>query len=185
MFLKILILIIIFFNFFLNLQADEKQLIIDNLLNTNNFTFNFKQTTSEKVETGYCYFVFDNKLKCKYNDKLQKEIIVNNKTLVVLQKRYNKIYFYPVEKSIFLNILNKNNFINLIQKSNLTVNDKIELVYLDKTGKKIKIFFEIETYELIGWLIEDQLQNKIYFSLKIEKTNTEIDNSNFKIPSPN
>ena len=185
MLLKILIIIIFFFSFTLNIQADEKQLIIDKLIQTKNFTFNFEQITNKGVEAGYCLFVFDNKLKCKYEGKLQKEIIVNNKTLVVLKKKYNKIYFYPISKSLFSNILNKNNLIKVIQESVLTVNNNIELVYLDKKNKKIKIFFGINNYELMGWLIEDKLQNEIFFSLKIDSTNTEIDVKNFKIPTVN
>ena len=185
MLLKILIIIIFFFSFTLNIQADEKQLIIDKLIQTKNFTFNFEQITNKGVEAGYCLFVFDNKLKCKYEGKLQKEIIVNNKTLVVLKKKYNKIYFYPISKSLFSNILNKNNLIKVIQESVLTVNNNIELVYLDKKNKKIKIFFGIKNYELMGWLIEDKLQNEIFFSLKIDNINTEIDAKNFKIPTAN
>ena len=182
---KTLVVLIIFFNFFSNINADEKQSIINNLIKTNNMTFSFKQITREKVETGYCVLVFDNKLRCSYEDKLQKEIIINDKTLVVMQKRYNKKFFYPISKSMFLNILNKNNLINLIHKSNLIVNDNIELIYLDENGKKMKIFFQGKNYELIGWWVEDKFQNEIFFSLKIDKINTKIADKNFKIPSVN
>ena len=75
--------------------------------------------------------------------------------------------------------------INLIQKSKLQINDRIELVYLDKNKKKITVFFEKEEYELIGWLLEDQLQNEILFSLKIMKINSEINDKIFKIPRIN
>ena len=125
MFLKVLITFVFFFNFVQNTQASEKQSIIDRFLEINNFSFNFEQITKEKIETGSCLLEFDNKLKCSYNDKLQKEIIINNKTLVVLQKRYNKIYYYPVSKSPFINILSKKKLINLIQKSNLILKDNI------------------------------------------------------------
>jgi outer membrane lipoprotein-sorting protein len=55
-------------------------------------------------------------------------------------------------------------------------------MYLDK-NKKITIFFEKNSYELIGWLIEDEFQNEIFFSIKIKKTNTQIEEKEFKIPS--
>jgi outer membrane lipoprotein-sorting protein len=181
--LKFLIGFVIFFNFFLSVQANEKKKIIDYLSQVYNFTFNFEQITNEKIETGGCMLVFDNKLKCNYKGKLQKEIIVNKKTLVILQKRYNKIYFYPISKSPFINILNKNKLLNLIKSSNLVINENIELVYFDENQKKITVFFEKEKYELIGWLVEDKFLNKIYFTLKIEKTNTQIDDENFKIPT--
>ena len=185
MFFKTLIIFIFFFNFFLSVNANERQLIINQLSMINNFTFNFEQITKEKIETGNCLLVFDNKLRCSYNDKMQKEIIINNKTLVILQNRYNKIHFYPISKSPLINILNKNKLINLIKESDLVLNEKIELIYLDKNQRKIKVFFEKKNYQLVGWLTEDQFQNKIYFSLKIEKTNSEIDLKNFKIPTLN
>ena len=97
---------IFFFSFFLNLSANEKQLIIDRLLKINNFTFNFEQITKKKRETGNCLLKFNNKLRCSYDGKRQKEIIVNNKKLAVLQKRYDKIYLYPISKSALTNILN-------------------------------------------------------------------------------
>ena len=185
MLLKILIACTIFLNFFFAVQANEKKLIINHLSDINNFSFSFKQTMGNKAETGNCLLEFNNKLKCSYNDKLQKEIIINNKTLVILQKRYDKNYFYPVSKSPFVNILNKDKLINLIQKADLILNDNIELTYFDKNQGKITVFFGKKNYDLIGWLIEDKFQNEIYFSLIIENINIEIDKNYFKVPSIN
>ena len=128
---------------------------------------------------------FDKKLKCSYDNNLQKEIIINNKTLVVLQKKYNKIYFYPISKSPFLNILSKDKLITLIQESDLILNKNIELVYLDENQKMITVFFNKKNYELIGWVIEDEFRNTINFSLKINNINNKISKNFFKIPSPN
>ena len=164
------------------MQASEKKSIIDRLSKIKNFSFNFEQITDKKIETGNCLLEFDKKLKCSYNDKSQKEIIINNKTLVVLQKKYNKTYFYPISKSPFLNILSKDKLITLIQKSDLILNENIELIYLDENQKIITVFFEKKNHELTGWLIEDEFQNEIYFSLKIKDINTEIDKNYFKIP---
>ena len=185
MFLRILITYFFFFNFFLNAYANEKEIIINRLLEIKNFSFNFKQISQNKTETGNCLLEFDRKLKCHYTDKLKKEITINNKTLVVWQKKYNKIYFYPISKSPFLNILTKNKLITLIQKSNLVVNQNIKLVYLDENEKKITVLFEKKNYELIGWLIEDEFQNEVNFSLQIENINNKISKNYFKVPSPN
>ena len=175
----------IFISFFLNLYANEKQLIINRLTEINNLTFNFQQITKEMIETGSCLLVFDNKLRCNYEDEMQKEILINNKILVVMQKRYDKIYFYPILNSPFIKILNKNNLINLIQKSNLELNDNIDLIYLEENNKKITVFFDKKSYELIGWKVNDEFQNEIYFSLKIQNTNSEYDPSLFKVPTIN
>jgi outer membrane lipoprotein-sorting protein len=183
LFLRFFLFFFLLFSYSLNLIAKEKESIINRLLEINNFTFNFEQTIQGKTETGTCFLVFDNKLKCIYADKNQKEIIINKKTLVVIKKRYDKIYFYPISKSPFLKILNKNSLINLVRESNLELNNNIDLVYFDKNGKKITVFFEKKSYDLIGWEIEDKFQNEIYFTLKIKNKNTEIDNDLFKIPS--
>ena len=182
MLIKFFIIITIFFNFFLRLHADEKQLIINKLIDTRNITFDFKQNTNKKEEKGKCVLVFDNKLNCNYRDSMQKEVLINGKTLVVKHNRYNKIYYYPISNSPFMKILNKDNLINLIQKSNYELNDNIELVYLDKNKRKITIFFNKNNYELIGWRVDDKLQNVINFSLKIQSINTEFDPTIFKIP---
>ena len=155
------------------------------LLNVDNLTFNFEQVTEGKMETGTCLLVFNNKLKCNYIDDKQKEIIINNKTLVVMQKRYGKIYFYPISKSPFVKILDKNSLISLIRESNLEINDSIDLIYVDKNEKKITVFFGKKNYDLVGWKIQDTFQNEIYFSLKIQSVNTEINDNIFKIPSLN
>ena len=172
-------------SFFLNVQSSEKQSIINHFSGINNFSFKFEQISQGKIETGDCLLEFDNKLKCSYNDKLQKKIIINDKTLVILQKRYNKIYFYPVSKSVFMNILSKNQLINLIKKADLLLNKNIELVYTDKNQKIITVFFNKNNYELIGWLIEDEFQNMINFSLKIKKINSVLKKDYFKIPTLN
>ena len=166
----------------MNLYADEKQSIINQLLEINNFTFNFKQVAQGEIETGICFLVFDNKLKCNYVDKKQKEIIINNKTLVVIQKKYNKKYFYPISKSPFVKILNKTSLIDLVKESNLELNDNIDLIYVDKNERIITIFFDKKSYQLNGWKIKDKLQNEIYFSLQIQNINTEINDNLFKIP---
>jgi len=183
LFLKIFLFIFLFFNYFLNLYADDKQSIINQLLEINNFTFNFEQITAGKIETGACLIVFDNKLKCNYINGAQKEIIINNKTLAVIQKKYNKIYLYPISKSPFLKILNKNSLISLIRESNLELNDNLDLLYFDENKNKITVFFDKKNYDLIGWKTEDKFQKEIFFLLKIQSKNTKIDNNIFKIPS--
>ena len=102
-----------------------------------------------------------------------------------MNKKYDKIYFYPISKSPFLKILNKNSLINLIRESNLELNNNIDLIYFYENEKKIKVFFDKKSYDLLGWETEDKFHNKINFSLKIQNRNAEINNDVFKIPSIN
>jgi hypothetical protein len=54
-----------------------------------------------------------------------------------------------------------------------------------KIKKKLKFFLKKKNYDLIGWKIEDEFTNEIYFSLQIQSVNTDIDRNIFKIPSIN
>ena len=185
MFNKFFILLFIFINIFLNLHADEKQLIINRLSEIENLTFDFSQLTNNKKEEGTCILVFDNKLVCDYADSIKKRIIINGKTLVIQQKRYNKNYFYPISKSIFINIFNKKNLINLIRKSDYQLGNNIRLTHVNENKGKIIIFFKKKTYDIVGWEIIDQLQNIISFSIKIQFVNSEINPKIFLIPTIN
>jgi len=48
----------------------------------------------------------------------------------------------------------------------------------------ITVFFEKKNYNLIGWLVRDEFQNEINFSLQIENINNKISKNYFKVPSP-
>ena len=182
MFSRFSLSLFIFINFFLSLNADERQSIINRLKDINNITFNFKQITNQKTETGSCLLVFDNKLRCAYEDDAQKEILINNKTMVIMQKRYNKVYFYSVSKYPFIKILNKYSLISLVQESNLELNNSINLIYIDENKKKITVIFDKKSFDLMGWKVDDQFQNEIYFSLKIQHMNSKYDPNIFKVP---
>ena len=141
--------------------------------------------TNDKKEIGTCILSFDNKLSCDYEDSVQKRILINDKTLVIQQKRYNKNYFYPVSNSVFSKIFDKNNLIEIIKNSDYQINKKIELTYVSNDKEKIVIFFEKNSYNLLGWKLVDKLQNIIYFSIKIKHVNSKINPKIFIIPSIN
>ena len=185
MFVKFFIPFFIFLNLALNLDADERQLIANRLIAINNITFDFEQMTNDKKEIGTCILSFDNKLSCDYEDSVQKRILINDKTLVIQQKRYNKNYFYPVSNSVFSKIFDKNNLIEIIKNSDYQINKKIELTYVSNDKEKIVIFFEKNSYNLLGWKLVDKLQNIIYFSIKIKHVNSEINPKIFIIPPIN
>ena len=185
MFNKLITISSLFFIFFLNIYADERQLIVNQLIGIENITFDFEQNTKNKKEMGTCILVFNNKLSCDYEDSMQKRLLINDKTLVVQQKRYDKTFFYPISNSPFVEIFNKSKLINFIKKSNYQLNDNIELTYVGKNKEQIIIFFEKDSYDLAGWKVVDQFQNIIYFSIKIKYKNSKINNKIFEIPSIN
>jgi len=183
LFKEFFIFFFIFVVFSLNVNADERELIINRLVDINNITFDFEQTTNDKKEVGTCILFFDNKLSCDYEDSYQKRILINGKTLVIQQRRYNKIYFYPISNSLFNKIFNKNSLLNLIKNSDYQLKNKIELTYISRNKEKIIIFFEKDNYDLVGWKLVDKLQNTINFSIKIKHINSEINPKIFIIPS--
>ena len=134
---KIFIIVLFFFIFSNNLSANTKSKIIENINNIESLKFNFTQLSLDSEESGLCFFKRPHFLKCSYNDKKQKNIIINKKTLVILHKRYDKSYFYPVSKSYFVEILDKKKFINLVQLGKLRLDqNEIELIfYTEKKGR--------------------------------------------------
>ena len=184
MFLKNFFIISLFISLSLNLFANEKTQIVDQLDKLNSLEFTFSQLINEKTERGSCFLKFPGKLKCNYFDDKQKEIIINNKRLAITQKRYNKTYRYPVSKSPFLNILYKDKLLNIIKSGKLEFNEEfIKLIYLNES--KIIVFFDKKTLDLRGWEIIDQYNNNINFSLNIISKNEVYKKDLFKIPEIN
>ena len=167
-----------------NLLADEKNQIVAKLNNLNSLEFTFDQLINEKKETGSCLLQFPGKLRCEYFDSKQKEIVINNKKLAIIQRRYNKTYHYPISKSPFLNILYKDKLLEIIKSGEIKLTDQlIKLIYLKEN--EISIYFDKSTLNLKGWKIIDQYNNKINFTLNIVAKNDVFKNGTFKIPEIN
>ena len=122
-------IIYIFFILASNVQASNKDKIIENLKNTKNLNFNFEQNINGKVENGNCTIKYPKKIYCKYQ-KNNKIIVSNGKSLVIKTK--TSFYRYPLNKTPLNSILDKKFLIRKI------VNLKEKM--LDKTY----INFEIE-----------------------------------------
>ena len=122
------------------LLANDKLKIIQNLNNVETLKFDFVQSSFNKKESGICFLKRPHFLKCIYKDKNQKEIIVNRKNLVIYHKRYNKTYFYPISKSYFVEILDKEKFKNLIFEGNISLNEKtFEIKYFTEKSQIINV----------------------------------------------
>lgn len=166
--------------------SDEKENIKNKLLNIHSIEFNFEQNTSNKLETGKCLLLFPKKLKCVYSDSKQKELIINKNMMAITQKRYNKTYFYPISKSLFVKILSKNELIQLINNSNLSIyKDILKLTSLDAHNQSIDLIFNKKNYDLMGWETKDKFNNKVTFLIDIISTNKAFDDRQFIIPKMN
>ena len=179
---------ILFLNIFFlqTLSANPKENIIKRLEDTNTIEFSFIQTTNEEVEKGNCILFFPKKLNCSYKNKNQKRLIINKNQMAIIQERYDKKYFYPLKETYFSKIFDKKGLIDFINSSSTEIKDnKINLINLLEKNKRLIILFDKKTFDLNGWVIKDQLNNKVSFLISIKSRNIPVDAKIFKIPSIN
>ena len=184
-FIRILLIVSLFVNFSV-LKADAKKNIIENINKTDSIKFDFIQITNDKEERGVCYLKRPHYLKCEYKDKNQKQLIVNRNNLVIYHKRYEKIYNYPLSKSYFSEILNKEKFSKMIAKGILKKKGKIFLVNcLLKEKGQIDFYVNTDDFSLYGWDLISLNNNKIAFKILNSIKNPEIKKTFFDIPKIN
>ena len=177
-------LITIFFFFTLNSNADVKQKIIQNLKNTKNLNFKFEQNINGKIENGNCTIEYPKKIFCEYAKSNNKILVSNGKTLVI--KTISSYYQYPLKKTPLNVILDKNILINKIEslKERTIDNNLINFTILENNNE-INIFFDKQTYNLIGWQNTDMYQNfNITFLSSIRK-NSVLSKNLFDLPTQN
>ena len=166
------------------LSANEKQKITENLNSIETLKFEFNQISFNKQETGKCFLKRPHFLKCIYEDKNQKQLIVNKNTLIIHHARYGKSYVYPTRKSYFLDILDKKKFENLILSGSMIQNNNhFEIIYSDKNKGEIVFFFDLINFDLEGWEIINLDGGKTTFMLKNNFKNQQIDKKFFQIPN--
>ena len=178
-------LVIIFFYLFFTdyAQANFKEKLINKLKTTDTLYFDFVQTIGEKKEIGNCHVKYPLLMKCEYPKK-KKSIIANGKKFVIIKKRYKKIYYYPLKKTPLFYLLKKENILNLVQNYEPITTDSNVLEYelIENNSNKLKVFFDKNSLELLGWKTVDAYSNEVSFFLKNTETNILIKNEIFKIP---
>ena len=165
-------------------NAEIKDKIIDNLKNTNNLDFKFEQNVNGKIENGSCTIEYPKKIFCEYARSNNKVLVSNGKSLVI--KTRTSYYRYPLEKTALNLILDKNFLIKKIYdlKERIVDNNLINFTIFDRDNE-INIFFDKQTYDLVGWQNTDIYQNfNITFLSSIRK-NRVLSKNLFKIPIQN
>ena len=182
--LKLFSICIFIFIFTLKSNAEIKKKIIQNLNKTKNLDFKFEQNINGKIENGNCTVKYPKKIYCEYARSNNKILVSNGKSLVI--KTRTSYYRYPLEKTALNLILDKNYLINKIYdlKERIVDNNLINFTILENDNE-INIFFDNNTFDLIGWQNTDIYQNfNITFLSSIRK-NRIISKDIFKIPSQN
>ena len=176
----------IFFIFILasGSNAEIKDKVIKNLINTDNLNFNFEQNINGKIENGSCIIEYPKKIYCKYNLKNQKILVSNGQSLVI--KTINGFYQYSLKKTPLNFILNKEYLINKVNIIEESIVDKSIINFkFTENDNEIIIFFDKKTHNLIGWQTLDIYQNLSTTYLSSIIKNDKIDKEIFKIPNRN
>jgi len=175
----------LFFIIFLtNSSANNKEKIIENLKNIKNLNFNFKQDTNGKIETGNCTIEYPKKIYCKYSKSNNKILVSNGKSLVV--KTRSSYYKYPLKKTQLNLILDKDFLIDKIYNLEERIIDESYINYsIIENNNEINIFFNNQTFDLIGWQTKDIFQNLNITYLSLIRINQKINKNLFKLPSQN
>ena len=175
---------LLIFIFTVNSNAEIKKKIIQNLNETQNLDFKFEQNINGKIENGNCTIEYPKKIFCEYARSNNKILVSNGKSLVI--KTRTSYYRYPLKKTPLNLILDKNFLIKKIYELKERIIDQnlINFTILENDNE-INIFFDNETFNLIGWQNTDIYQNfNITFLSSIRK-NRVISKDIFKIPPQN
>ena len=176
--------ILFFLIFITNGNTSNKDKIIENLKNTRNLDFNFEQNINGKIENGNCTIEYPKKIFCAYARSNNKILVSNGKSLVI--KTITSYYRYPLKKTPLNLILDKDFLIKKIDVLEERIIDGSFVNYtIKQNDSEINVFFDKNTFDLIGWQNTDIYQNfNITFLSSIRK-NRIISKDIFKLPTQN
>ena len=164
-------------------NANNKDQIINKLKDTLNLNFDFEQNINGKIEFGNCTIQYPKKMFCAY-DKKNKVIVSNGKSLVI--KSTSSYYRYPLDKTPLNFILDKNFLLKKISElKEENINNSLIKFTIKEDNKSIEIFFDINDYNLIGWQTKDIYQNTAVTLLYSVKSNQVVNEKIFKVPLQN
>ena len=170
--------------FFCNqLNASEKNKIIENLIKINSLQFNFIQISSDGQENGSCILIYPKKMRCIY-DEQKKEIIINDDYLYLIDKEGNKNYNYSIKDTPLGVMLDKKSLIEKlsnIEKFNISNNFIIATVDVS-FNERVDIYFEPKNFTILGWRIKNYDKSTLEFMMKNIKVNINSDEK-FQIPN--
>ena len=126
---------------------------------------------------------YPKKIHCSYK-KNNKVLVSNGKSLVI--KTLSSYYRYPLEKTPLNLILDKNFLINKIYNLDEKIIDQSLINYtITESENEIDVFFDIKTFNLIGWQTKDIYQNTAITLLNSILVNQEIEKKLFNLPKQN
>ena len=167
--------------FCVNVQGSEKERIIENLKKINSIKFNFTQITNDVKENGNCLIVYPKKMRCIYEE--DKEIIVNDDYLFLINKREDKNYNYNIKDTPLGVMLDKENIIEKLSKvEKFNKIDKNIIAIIDLNSQEsIEIYFSSKEMNIVGWKIKNYDKSTLEFLMNNISINI---NTNEKFETP-
>ena len=182
--MKKIFLIIFFIVSANNVSASIKDNIINKLKDIENISFNFEQNINGKIENGNCTIKYPKKIFCKYDLSNQKILVSNGKSLVI--KTSSSYYHYSLKKTPLNLILNKNFLLEKINNlKERNINDQFVNYNFIENENEINLFFDKNTFNLIGWQTIDIYQNISITYLSSIKRNQKLKENLFILPQQN
>ena len=178
-FLYIVLTVLIFFC--INAKGSEKDRIIENLNKINSVKFNFTQITNNVTENGNCLIVYPKKMRCIYEEN--KEIIINDDYLFLINKNENKNYNYNIKDTPLEVMLDKANIIeklSRVEKFNKIDKNIIAIIDLN-SQESIEIYFNSKEMNIVGWKIKNYDKSTLEFLMNNISININT-NEKFEIP---
>ena len=179
---KYLIFFFIFF-FNINVHSSTNLKIINHLENINSLQFKFTQKIdNNKIEKGECIILYPKKIFCEYNDIYNKILVSNGKSLVINSDKIKNYYRYPLDKTPLNFILDKKFLISKMNEVEDDNNYPFYYVFNFKyESNLIKVFFNKESLDLMGWETKDIYQNIIQTFLSDININVDVKEEIFSI----
>ena len=181
-YLTFLIIFLYLFSSNISLASFQTKLL-DKYKSIDTLYFDFTQKIGEKIEFGSCYIKYSFLMRCEYPNK-KKSIIADGKKFAIVQKRYKKVYYYSLNKTPLFYILNKENILNLMRDYEPSEFDLNIIGYeiIENNSNKLKIFFDKNSLDLLGWKMIDAYSNEVNFLIRNVEKNILVDKEMFKIP---
>jgi len=182
--MKKLFLILILTLITFKTSASIKKDIINNLENIKNISFNFEQNINGKIENGNCIIEYPKKILCNYDLENKKILVSNGRSLVI--RTINSYYIYPLDKTPLNYILNKEFLLKkILNTKERIIDDKFINFNFTQDENKINIFFDRNTFNLIGWQTLDLYQNLSITYINSISKNKKLEKNLFKLPVQN
>ena len=181
-----MIKIIIFFFILTNLNvvnASPNIEIANNFEKINSLKFKFIQKIdNNNSEKGECIILYPKKIFCSYDDIYNKVLVSNGKSLVINSNKIKNYFRYPLKDTPLNLILDKNFIISKMYQLREDSNYPFYYVFnLDYENNSIKVFFNKNDLNLIGWETTDIYQNTVQTFISEIKKNISVNNNIFNI----